>query len=264
MLPLASLAEAQPVSPLRCAASAVLIVAPVGKATWLPRFGRTALRFAGVGRTAHMIRQRAVVAHVTARAYYLNRRIAQTGYTGRVTPDQVRQLIPRGVRWGGPDRVLRFLAAHDLSHIRSLRNRPDLGAVSQNLMFEPRHRNRARGARNMTDAELARATGGATSAPGWPRSLACENDQRHIGLHPATSAKEIKMEKNRKSTESQWLQFVDPPALPVSVKRSEVQAVMELRPNPDSGSRLLLSGGNSVDVAATREAVMKVLAAPSA
>ena len=163
-------AQAQAVSGLRCAASAVLvvgIVVPVGKAVWAAaRGGQAAFRAAG----AAGIRSTAAAAASTAakrnpqrliawRTHSLNWRIAQAGHTGRLTTAQVRSLIPLGVRAGDPKSIVRYLNTHDLSHVKSVRNRPDLAASPKNLMFEPRAANRARGARDMTAVERARALG---------------------------------------------------------------------------------------------------------
>ena len=162
-------AQAQAVSGLRCAASAVLvagIVVPVGKVVWAARGGQAAFRAAG----AAGIRSTAAAAASTAakrnarkliggRTDSLNWRITQAGHTGRLTTAQVRSLIPLGVRAGGPKSIVRYLNTRDLSHVKSVRNRPDLAASPKNLMFEPRAANRARGARDMTAVERARALG---------------------------------------------------------------------------------------------------------
>ena len=64
--------------------------------------------------------------------------------------------IPSTVRACGPAAIGRYLDAHDLSHIRSKAGSPRLSGDPDNVVFEPRGWNRARGSRDMTLGERVR------------------------------------------------------------------------------------------------------------
>ena len=55
----------------------------------------------------------------------------------------------------GEGAALNYLSERDLSHIRSVREAPELAAEPSNVVFERTHANRTRGARNMTNWEWA-------------------------------------------------------------------------------------------------------------
>lgn len=58
-------------------------------------------------------------------------------------------IIPVGVRWAGERRVLEYLDTHHLSHIRSVKNHPQLADDLNNLVYELAKRNLARGSNDM-------------------------------------------------------------------------------------------------------------------
>lgn len=75
---------------------------------------------------------------------------------GQLSGSTLYRMIPFGVRLAGPEAVSRYLISHHLSHIRSVRRHPKLGARPGNLVFEPASWNLARGARDMTVWERLR------------------------------------------------------------------------------------------------------------
>ena len=65
--------------------------------------------------------------------------------------------IPKSIRAGGDKSVRRFMRGRDASHIESVKQNRDLARTSSNMLWENAGRNRSRGARNMTESEVARA-----------------------------------------------------------------------------------------------------------
>ncbi len=72
---------------------------------------------------------------------------------GGVDPNSLFELIPRGVRLT-EETIKEFLKRHDVSHIEAIKNNPAKASDASNVRFEPSQINRARGARDMTPAEL--------------------------------------------------------------------------------------------------------------
>ena len=64
--------------------------------------------------------------------------------------------IPKSIRDGGDRSVRRFMRGRDASHIESVARNPGRARDPGNLRWEPAGRNRSRGARNMTQSEVAR------------------------------------------------------------------------------------------------------------
>ncbi len=65
--------------------------------------------------------------------------------------------VPQVVRNLGNDAVVEFLQGKHASHITSVHNDPTISTVDGNIVWEAAHKNLARGADNMTSAELAQA-----------------------------------------------------------------------------------------------------------
>ena len=65
--------------------------------------------------------------------------------------------VPRHIRYAGDPAVRDFVKNRDFSHKQSFANRPDLAKATNNTVLEKRSLNRARGARNMTKAEVKAA-----------------------------------------------------------------------------------------------------------
>ncbi len=85
-------------------------------------------------------------AKLAQRASGANRR-ASTG--DKVRGPDLLPKIPGGVRLGGPGATLEYLAKRDLSHVLSVKNFPESAAQPNNMVFERREWNRARGAKDM-------------------------------------------------------------------------------------------------------------------
>ena len=71
--------------------------------------------------------------------------------------ESLYETIPRGVREMGEEAVVDFLEKYELSHIKSVKYFPELAEDLDNVIWEVRKANRARGARTMTDIEVATA-----------------------------------------------------------------------------------------------------------
>ena len=97
---------------------------------------------------------------------------------GGIPPRVLFGKIPAGVRWAGPEPTFRYLQTHDLSHIIPVEENPRLAANPRNVVFEPRHRNRARGAVRMTWGEqfVARTRNLAEGSRQVGRHLACDRN----------------------------------------------------------------------------------------
>ena len=74
---------------------------------------------------------------------------------GGLRPEVLFGKIPSGVLLAGEGAALNYLSERDLSHIRSVREAPELAAEPGNVVFERTYANRARGGRNMTNWEWA-------------------------------------------------------------------------------------------------------------
>ena len=74
---------------------------------------------------------------------------------GGLRPEVLFRKIPAGVLLAGEGAALNYLSERDLSHIRSVREAPELATEPSNVVFERTHANRARGGRNMTNWEWA-------------------------------------------------------------------------------------------------------------
>ena len=72
---------------------------------------------------------------------------------GGFAPEVLFPRIPAGVRLAGEEAVVDYLSERDLSHIRSVREAPELASEPGNVIFERATANRARGARHMTNWE---------------------------------------------------------------------------------------------------------------
>ena len=77
---------------------------------------------------------------------------------GGFAPEVLFPRIPAGVRLAGEEAVVDYLSERDLSHIRSVREAPELASEPGNVIFERATANRARGARHMTNWEWMAAT----------------------------------------------------------------------------------------------------------
>lgn len=74
--------------------------------------------------------------------------LADRGVT--LTVEDLYLRIPIGVRLAGERATLAFLRPRDVSHIESIGNAPEKALDSENLVYEKRAFNRARGSANMT------------------------------------------------------------------------------------------------------------------
>ena len=81
----------------------------------------------------------------------LLRQLADRGVT--LTVEDLYSRIPLGVRLAGERATMAFLRPRDLSHIESIENAPEKALDSENLVYEKKASNRARGAANMTVPE---------------------------------------------------------------------------------------------------------------
>lgn len=79
---------------------------------------------------------------------------------GPWAPAEARRLyetIPEPIRAAGDKAVRQFLRGRDASHIKPVSRYPDLAKDPRNLVWEDSSRNRSRGARTMTKAEVGSA-----------------------------------------------------------------------------------------------------------
>ena len=100
-------------------------------------------------------------AHIAARVGTMTAAVAKNLATrrGNIPAAELFARIPQGVRVGGEKSILSYLKSVDLSHLRSVKNSPKLAHSADNVLFEPSALNQARGARNMTAAQVAKAKG---------------------------------------------------------------------------------------------------------
>lgn len=90
-----------------------------------------------------------VMRTLNQRAASVNRRAT----TGVVSGLDLAQKVPGGVLRAGEDVASEFLSARHVSHVRSVRNFPELAAELDNLVIEHKDLNLARGRRDMGSLE---------------------------------------------------------------------------------------------------------------
>ena len=71
---------------------------------------------------------------------------------GGIAPDKLYKRIPAGVKLREKD-IVEFIK-REVSHIKSIRNNPEKAGDVKNVIFENSSKNRARGSRNMSRAEV--------------------------------------------------------------------------------------------------------------
>lgn len=76
--------------------------------------------------------------------------------SGNIAPDKLFELIPNGVKLS-KKHIVEFIKDRDVSHIKSIKNNPAKAADVNNVVFEFLSKNRARGSRNMSRAEVQSA-----------------------------------------------------------------------------------------------------------
>ena len=105
---------------------------------------------------------------------------------GGIAAEKLLGKIPRGIRLVGEPATLDYLRSHDLSHIRSVKNYPELKTNPRNVIFESRRSNRARGAADMTRRALAKArlSNAARGVATCARNAACT---RVVAMSGATA-----------------------------------------------------------------------------
>ena len=75
---------------------------------------------------------------------------------GNIAPDKLFELIPDGVKLT-EESIWKFIEVRDVSHIKSIKNNPAKAGDVKNVVFEFSSKNRARGSRNMSRAEVQSA-----------------------------------------------------------------------------------------------------------
>ena len=76
---------------------------------------------------------------------------------GSIARDKLyNKRIPAGVKLAKED-IVKFIKDHDVSHIKSMKNNPAKAGDVDNVVFELSSKNRARGSRNMSRAEVQSA-----------------------------------------------------------------------------------------------------------
>lgn len=75
---------------------------------------------------------------------------------GNIAPDKLFELIPDGVKLT-EENIWKFIEVRDVSHIKSIKNNPAKAGDVKNVVFEFLSKNRARGSRNMSRAEVQSA-----------------------------------------------------------------------------------------------------------
>ena len=75
---------------------------------------------------------------------------------GNIAPDKLFELIPDGVKLS-EKHIVEFIKKHEVSHIKSIKNNPAKAGDVSNVVFEISSKNRARGSRNMSRAEVQSA-----------------------------------------------------------------------------------------------------------
>ncbi len=97
-------------------------------------------------------------------SYATQRKFMRGGLGGRrgmrspkIAQRHYHRTIPRFIRNMGEDAVLMYRKGLDVSHIKSVHNRPDLAKAPHNAILEESSLNHARGARNMSSSELKAA-----------------------------------------------------------------------------------------------------------
>ena len=78
------------------------------------------------------------------------------GRSGNIVPDKLFELIPNGVKLS-KKHIMEFIKDRDVSHIKSIKNNPAKAGDVNNVVFELSWKNRARGSRNMSRAEVSSA-----------------------------------------------------------------------------------------------------------
>ena len=75
---------------------------------------------------------------------------------GNIASDKLFELIPDGVKLS-EKHIVEFITKHEVSHIKSIKNNPAKAGDVNNVVFEISSKNRARGSRNMSRAEVQSA-----------------------------------------------------------------------------------------------------------
>ena len=75
---------------------------------------------------------------------------------GSIAPDKLYKRIPAGVKLTEKN-IMKFIKGHDVSHRISIKNNPAKAGDANNFVFELSSKNRARGSRNMSRAEVQSA-----------------------------------------------------------------------------------------------------------